>query len=507
MSEKELNNDGNSGILGWIERAGNSLPHPVVLFIAMIGITMIIAHIAYISGASLSYFDATAGEEVLVEAKTMFDFDGLRYIFNNAVSNFMDFSALGVVIVAMLGVGIAEWTGLIEATLKRLVSNVPAFLLSTFVVFAGIMSNIASDVGYVVIVPLGAILFAGAGRHPIAGLAAAFAGVSGGFSANLLVGPIDALVVGIINDGLASANIDYEVLVTANWYFLIVSTILLTIIGAIITDKVVEPRLGEYTGDYVPNDEPLTDQEKTGLKWALVVFLVYAVIMGLLMFLPNAPFQTFNEITGEADLNEFLGNGLLLGIFFLFALPGLAYGIKTEKISSSNDFVDGMREAIESIAGIIVLVFFAAQLINYFKYTNLGELIAVGGANVLRSIGLGGTPLILAFVLLTAIINLFIGGAVTKLVILAPIFAPMFYSLDIAPEVTLMAYRIADSSTNIISPLMSFMPVILVMAQKYDKDSGLGTIISTMFSYSMAFLVAWAVLLVGWLALGIPLGP
>ena len=506
MGDKK-NESGNTGLLGYIERGGNALPHPVVLFIILIGIVMVAAHLAYMMGASLSYFDASSNEEILVEAKTMFDFEGLRYIFNQAVDNFMGFSALGVVILAMLGVGIAEWTGLIGASLKRLLDNLPSAFLSMAVVFAGVMSSIASDVGYVVIIPLGATIFAGAGRHPIAGLAAAFAGVSGGFSANLLVGPIDALVVGIINDALASANIGYEVTVTANWYFLIVSTILLTIVGAIVTEKIVEPRLGEYTGSYMPDNEPLTDQERKGLKWALAVFLVYALVMALLMFPPGAPFQTYNEVTGQVDLNDFLENGLLLAIFFLFALPGLCYGLVVGKIKDSADFVAGMTEAISSIAGMIVLVFFAAQLVNYFEYTNLGTLIAVGGANFLRDINLSGIPLIIGFILLTSIINLFIGGAVTKWVILAPIFAPMFMSLNIPPEVTLMAYRIADSSTNIIAPLMSFMPIILIMAQRYDEESGLGTIISTMFSYSMAFLAFWSILLIVWLGFGIPLGP
>lgn len=503
------NNDqsSNKGILNFIEKTGNALPHPVVLFIIMILIVMVAAHITYLSGVGLSYFDASTNEEIIVEARTMFNWDGLRYIFNNAVSNFMGFSALGVVILAMLGVGVAEWTGLIAAALKKLVSNVPTMLLSAAIVFAGVMSSIAADVGYVVIIPLGAIIFAGAGRHPIAGLSAAFAGVSGGFSANLFVGPIDALVVGIINDALASANIAYEVNVTANWYFIIVSTFLLTIIGALVTDKIVEPRLGKYTGDYLPDDEPLTDVELKGLKWALIVFVVYVVIMGLLMFMPNAPFQTMNEVTEQVDLNEFLGDGLLLAIFFLFTLPGLAYGVVVGKIKTSADFVKGMTEAIASLSGMIVLVFFAAQLINYFEYTNLGTLIAVGGANFLRDINLSGIPLVIGFIFMTSIINLFIGGAVTKWVILAPIFAPMFYSLNISPEVTLMGYRIADSSTNIISPLMSYMPVILIMAQKYDKKSGLGTIISTMFSYSMAFLITWIILLIAWLGLGIPLGP
>ncbi|KFN89621.1 aminobenzoyl-glutamate transport protein [Tetragenococcus muriaticus 3MR10-3] len=255
-------------------------------------------------------------------------------MFNSAVDNFTGFAPLGTVLVTMLGVGVAEWTGLIASTLKRLLSNVPAFLLSASVVFAGIISNIASDVGYIVIIPLGALIFAGAGRHPLAGLAAAFAGVSGGFSANLLVGPLDAIVVEIANEALSSAGINYEMSITANWYFMVASTILLTIVGALVTDKFVEPRLGEYKGDYRPDFESLSKVELKGLRNALIVLVVYAVIMGILMFPQGALFRSYDEALGTESINNFLSSGLLLGIFLLFVLPGLAYGITVGKIKN-----------------------------------------------------------------------------------------------------------------------------------------------------------------------------
>ena len=505
MSDSEQNT--NKGFLGMIERVGNKLPHPVIIFIALALFIVLISELVFRLGVTVDYFDARAGEEVTIEAVSLMNGEGIAHIFNSAVSNFTGFAPLGTVLVAMLGVGVAEWTGLISVSLKKLLSNVPSNLLTATVVFAGIISNIASDAGYVVVIPLGAIVFAGAGRHPIAGLAAAFAGVSAGFSANLIFGPTDALLVGITNEALTSAGIEYEVAVTANWYFLIVSTFLLTIVGAYVTRRFVEPRLGEYDGDYKPNDEPITDKENKGMRNALIALLVFLGIMAFLMIPENAPLRTLDEATGEMTLNNFLSQGLLFMIFLLFAIPGYVYGKTTGKIQTSHDFVKGMTESMSSMGGYLVLAFFAAQFINYFSYTNLGFILAASGAEFLEAIGFVGIPLILAFILLTAFINLFMGSASAKWAIMGPVFVPMFFELNIAPELTLMAYRIADSSSNVISPLMSYFAMILVFAQRYDKNSGLGTIISTMLSYTIAFLISWSLLLVIWYVLGLPLGP
>ena len=496
----------NKGFFGMIERVGNRLPHPVVLFILLAVGLIVLSEIIARFGVTVDYTDAT-GESVVVEAVSLMTSDGLAYIFNSAVTNFTGFAPLGTVLVAMLGVGVAEWTGLIGTTLKRLLQNVPTSLLTAAVLFAGIVSNIASDAGYVVVIPLGAIVFAAAGRHPIAGLAAAFAGVSGGFSANLMFGPTDALLAGITNEALTSAGYNYEVAVTANWYFLIVSTFVLTAVGAYVTEKIVEPRLGEYTGDYQPDDEPVTDDEKRGMRNALIALVLFLAVMAFLMIPENAPLRALNEDTGQMTLDNFLANGLLFMIFLLFAIPGYFYGKTTGKIKNSHDLVTGMTEAMRSMGGYLVLAFFAAQFINYFSYTNLGTILAVSGARVLEGIGFVGLPLILGFVLVTAFINLFIGSASAKWAIMAPIFVPMMLELNIAPEMTQMAYRIADSSTNIISPLMSYFAMIIVFAQRYDKKSGIGTLVSTMLSYSIAFLIVWALLLMVWYYLGLPLGP
>ncbi len=507
MKEKNELQNQSSGVLAWIEKVGNRLPHPVVLFISLAAFVIALSHLLASLGVEVTYFDAGEQADVTVKAVSLLNATGINHIFNSAVGNFTGFAPLGSVLITMLGVGVAEWTGLVAASMKKLLANVPTALLSAAVIFAGIMSNIASDVGYVVIVPLGAMIFAAAGRHPIAGLAAAFAGVSAGFSANLFPGPLDALMVGIANETLASAGIDYQMTITANWYFLIASTILLTIVGAIVTDRIIEPRLSEYTGNYQPSDEPLTAQEVKGLKNALIVFVVYLAMMAFAMFTPEALFKTFDTNAGELTLNYFLGDGLLFALFLMFTLPGLAYGITVKKIKNTNDFVEGMTQSMSTMGGYIVLTFFASQLINYFNYSNMGMILAKNGADFLQSIRLTGLPLLIGFILLTAIINLFIGSASAKWTLLSPIFSPMFYELQIAPEATLIAYRIADSATNIISPLMSYFAMILVFMKRYDRNSGIGTLISMMIVYSGIFLVAWVALFAVWYILGLPLGP
>lgn len=501
-----MSNQKTTGILNGIEKLGRKLPHPVVLFIILIGITILVSELAVQTGLTVEYTEFSTNESVQVQANSLLSKEGINYIFNSAVNNFVTFAPLGTVLTAMLGVGVAEWSGLISASMKRLLSNVPSMFLSAAVVFVGIMSNVASDVGFVVVVPLGALIFAGAGRNPIAGLAAAFAGVSGGFSANLLIGPTDANLIGTTNEVLQSAGINYEVAVTANWYFMIASAIVLTIVGALVTDKVIEPRLGEYQGDYIADDEPLTEVEHRGLRNAVIALVIFVIVMGFLMIPENALLKTIDETTGEMSLSNFLSNGLLFAIFLLFVIPGLTYGLTTGKIQNSSDFVKGMAESMSSMSGFIVIAFFAAQLIDYFGYTNLGTILAVSGAGILRSINFGGLPLLIGFIFVCAFINLFIGSANAKWALLAPVFVPMMLNLGVQPEVTLATYRIADSSTNIITPMLNYFGMILIFFQRYDKQSDMGTLLSTMVPYSASFLTMWVILFAIWYLLGLPFG-
>lgn len=507
QKHKPANSAKGRGLLGKVETLGNKLPHPVVIFIMLAIILIAISELAARAGLNVTYFDPRTGEDTTVQAVSLFNGTGLSYIFTNAVSNFTGFAPLGTVLVAMLGVGVAEWSGLIGNALKKLIKSVPHALLTAVVVFAGIISNIASDAGYVVVIPLGAIVFAGAGRHPIAGLAAAFAGVSGGFSANLLIGPTDALLTGITNAALDSAGVNYQMAVTGNWYFMIASTFVLTIVGTWLTDRIIEPRLGEYTGSFMPDDAPLTEGENRGLRNAGLALLAFVILMGFLMVPANAPLRSLNEATGQMTLDNFLSHGLIFAIFLLFTIPGIVYGKTVGKLNNSHDFVESMTESMKSMGGYIVLAFFAAQFINYFAYTNLGTILSVNGAEFLESIGFTGMPLIVAFIVVAAFMDLFLGSASAKWAIMAPIFVPMMFQLGLTPELTQTAYRIADSVVNIITPLMSYFPMVLVFMQRYDKKSGLGTLISTMLPYSIAFFFAWVGLLIIWYVFGLPLGP
>lgn len=491
-----------------VERVGNKLPHPVFVFIFLAIIIIIVAEILARAGVQMTYFDARENAETTVGAISMLNPEGLRHIFNTATANFTGFAPLGTVLVTMLGVGVAENSGLIGSALRKLMSKVPNSLLTAVVVFAGIISNIASDAGYVVVIPLGAIMFAGARRHPIAGLAAAFAGVSGGFSANLMFGPTDALLGGITNAAIESAGGDYLVQITGNWYFIMVSTVILTIVGTLVTEKIVEPHLGKFQGNFDEHaEEDLTPIENKGLRNAGIALLISLIVTFLMV---NPWFGPMNEIdpdTGQQTLQPFLSTGIIFLVLLLFAIPGYFYGRTVKSINNSNELVETMVEAMRSMAGFIVLAFVAAQVISYFSYTNLGLLIANGGANFLEATGINGIPLLIGFILLSAFINLFIGSASAKWAILAPIFVPMFMGIGLSPEMTQMAYRVADSSTNIISPLMNYFAMILVFMQRYDKKSGIGTLISVMLPYSIAFLVFWSVLLFIWYTIGLPLGP
>lgn len=494
--------------LDGVERVGNKLPHPVFVFIILGIIIVLIAELLARMGVQMTYYDAKENVDKTIGAVSMLNGAGLRHVFNTATANFTGFAPLGTVLVTMLGVGVAENSGLIGTALRKLMAKVPNSLLTAVVVFAGIISNIASDAGYVVVIPLGAIMFAGARRHPIAGLAAAFAGVSGGFSANLIFGPTDALLGGITNAALASVGETYEVAITGNWYFIIASTFLLTILGTIITEKVVEPHLGKFEGDYSKHEgEKITPIENKGLRNAGIALLLTLVVTFLMVNPWFGPMNELNPETNQMTLQPFLNKGIIFLVLLLFAIPGYFYGRTVKTINNSNELVGTMTEAMKSMAGFIVLAFFAAQIISYFSYTNLGLMIATGGANFLKATNINGIPLLFGFILLSSFINLFIGSASAKWAILAPIFVPMFMGIGLSPEMTQMAYRVADSSTNIISPLMNYFAMILVFMQRYDKKSGIGTLISVMLPYSIAFLIGWSIVLFIWYTLRIPLGP
>ena len=393
------------------------------------------------------------------------------------------------------------------AMLRLVVLKSPAKWVTPMVVFAGVMSNAGSEVGYVLLIPLAAALYHALGRHPFLGLAAAFAGVSGGYSANLLVGSVDVLLAGLSEAAARIVDPAYTVNAMANYYFMAVSTFVVTAVGTWVTERIVAPRLGAYTGA-APREElkPIVAAERRGL-WAAAgatVLLTAVVLWGVL---PEKGFLV-NPKNPDFAASAFMV-GLVTFIFLYGLLPGIAYGVAAGTIKSDHDVMAGMNGTMKSMASFIVLSFFAAQFIAYFTWTNLGIITAVSGAELISHLGLQDLPILLmiALVLFAATVNLLISSASAKWALLAPVFVPMFMLLGYTPALVQGAFRVGDSVTNIITPLMSYFPLILTFAHKYDPRAGIGTLIATMLPYSVAFTIAWTLLLVGWIALGLPMGP
>lgn len=492
-----MSNKKSGGLLGVIETVGNKLPHPGTLFLIMATIVVFVSALGAAFDWSVSYNGLVSVDGVYVTSQitanvnSLLSVDGIKYIFSSMVSNFTSFTPLGTVMVALVGIGIAERSGFIGTALKVAAIKTPERLITMMVVFLGIMSNAASDAGYVVLPPLAAMIFMSFGRHPIAGIAAAFAGVSGGYSANLIPSSLDPLLAGITEEAAHILNPLYEVSVLGNYYFMFVSTFLITIIGTIVTEKIVEPRLGKYTGDIKVNFDDVTNLEKKALKNAGVSLIFTAVLLGAI----------YNVIGSTLFVSSIVAI-IVVG----FAIPGIVYGITVKTIKSDVDVMNMISDSFGSMAGYLVLVFFAAQFIAYFSYSNLGTIVAVNGAEFLKTLNAPNIVLILVFIIIVAFINLFMGSSSAKWAILAPIFVPMLMELGISPEFTQLAYRIGDSTTNIISPLMSYFAMIIVYIQKYDKKASFGTLMSTMIPYSLAFLLCWSVLLVIWMFTGLDIG-
>ncbi|PID21274.1 aminobenzoyl-glutamate transporter [Sporosarcina sp. P3] len=490
--------------LDMIEKTGNRLPHPVTLF-------AVLALLVIVISAVVSYFGVSAehpGKEgEMIEVNNLLSSEGIHYIITNMTDNFIGFAPLGVVLITMLGIGVAEGSGLISALLRGFVMSVPKRMITLGLVFAGVMSSVASDAGYVVLPPLGAVLFAALGRHPLAGLAAAFAGVSGGFSANLLLSGTDALLGELTIMSAAIINPEYAegMNIAMNYYFIAFSVIVLTFVGAWVTEKIVEPRLGEYNGEFREKVEKLTRLEKKGLILAGVSVVIAGALVALLVIFPGAPLRG-----DEADMpiikSPFM-KSLVPIIAFMFFVPGLVYGRVTKLIRNDKDVAAMMSTTMSAMGMFIVLSFTASQFVAFFSESNMGLVLGVYGANFLDSINLTGIPLLLMFIVIAAFINLFIGSASAKWAMMAPVFVPIMMQLGYSPELTQMAYRVADSSTNIISPLMTYFAIIIAFAQKYDKKMGIGTLVSVMFPYSMFFLLFWSITLIVWMLLGIDLGP
>lgn len=489
-------------MLNWTERAGNALPHPATLFALFALAVLVISFIGHLLGWEVIH----PGTGETVTPVNLLSREGIHRILLEMVDNYTGFAPLGIVMVAMLGIGIAEKSGLVHALIRLLVLNSPRHLLTFVLVFSGIISNLASDIGYVLLIPMAGVIFMAVGRHPIAGMAAAFAGVSGGFSANLVLGTIDPLLAGLSEEAARILDPAYEVNATANYYFMVASTFIIAFAGTFVTEKIVEPRLGTYTGEEKSEDnslDKLSHIEKKGLLMATLAFLVIFAI-SLIGLIPE---DGFLRAADGGLLDSPLIRGVVAMLFITAGLMGLAYGFTTGAFKNDADVMNGLAGSMKTLATYLVLVFFAAQFVAYFRWSNLGIILAVKGADVLMASELGLIPLMILFILLSASVNMLMGSASAKWAILAPVFIPMFMIMGYSPELSQVVYRIGDSVTNIISPMMSFFALIIAFFQKYEPRSGIGTIVAAMLPYTLVFLVCWIILLIVWLLLGIPLGP
>ncbi|MDZ7718229.1 MAG: AbgT family transporter [Balneolaceae bacterium] len=495
--------------LNGIETLGNKLPDPAMLFFILLVIVWVLS--AILAPIDFGEVHPRTGEELLVQnqltGENMADF------LANMVNTFVLFAPLGIVLVAMLGVGVAEHSGWIDAGLKKLLNFTPPSLLTPMLILIAIVSHTAADAGYVLVIPLGGVIFYAAGRHPLAGIAAAFAGVSGGFSANFIPSAIDPLLMSFTLEAAQILNPEMALNPINNWYFTSASSVLIVTVGWYITDKIVEPRLEgiEIDGDEdeMPQMETVTDKESRAFWWGFAAMMLG--IIGLIAWAYPAdsalrgPDMVNPDEMSLVSFEAPLMQAIVPLIFILLLIPGVVYGFVSGKYSSSKDMIDNMTKSMESMGYYIVMAFFCALFIDAFSKSNIGLLVALKGANFLEALALPGQVTVVGIIFLSGIVNLLVGSASAKWALIAPIFVPMLMQLGISPDLTQAAYRVGDSVSNIITPLLPYFPLVVVFCQRYVKNTGIGTLISMMLPYAIIFMITWTIFLLVYWAIGIPL--
>ena len=526
-----------------IESAGNKVPHPVMMFLYLIiFIAVLSAILAWVGISSTEEIavpvpdvveeDAHGGlggsdvpydsnplepnfepeyeiETQTVEIQSLLDVEGIRFIFSSFVNNFAGFAVVAVTFIAMVGVGVAEHFGMMDALIRKLVKVAPRQLIAFLLILVGVLSSVATDAGYLILVPLGAAAFLTLGRHPLAGMAAAFAGVGSIFAANVLITPLDSMLTEITNEAIGSAGAPLTV--TANFYFSIASTFILALVALVVTQRIVEPRLGAYdpAGGPVLTDDDLDEAalaaENRGLRFAFWGLLGSVAVVSLLTFLPGAPLR--DPITGAIVGTTPFMDSLLFIITLIFLVCGICYGMGSKSMTGSGDVIAGVTKTFAGLAGLVFMLLMISQFIAFFNYTNMPRVAAIEMAHLLEQANIGAVLLLVGFILVIVLLDFIIPGSIPKWAIFAPVFIPIFLRLDVSPQTLLAAYRVGDSPVNTITPLMVYLPFIVTVAQRYKKDAGIGTIVALMVPYVVAILVAWVVLYVVWFVLGIPLGP
>jgi aminobenzoyl-glutamate transport protein len=532
-------------ILGAIERGGNKMPHPAILFVwlcvGVVVLSMVLSwfdiKVTYevakpppiaveenVQGGStqpsggLPDASVQEGEYRIVtetaSIQSLVSADGVRFMFTSFVANFRNFAAVAIILVVMIGVGLAEASGLIGALIRKLVAVSSPATLTPFIIFIGMLSSVASDAGYLVLIPLGAAAFKSVGRNPLAGIAAAFAGVAAGFGVNFLITPLDGVLTEITNDAIALSDPNRSIDLAANLYFGIASTIVITAVATLVTVFVVEKSLGAHDAADETDDASLDadqdvvltpEQEARGLKWAVLATTAVVVAIALLTVFPDAPLR--DPVTGDVIGDSPFMDSLIVIITIVFFAAGLAFGKGAGTMTTSDQVLASITKSWAGLASLLFLFLLIAQFIAYFNYSNMAQVAAAKLGDWLESANIGAVWLLLGFVLVTIVVNFIMPAAIAKWAILAPIFIPLFLRLDVAPQTVLAAYRVGDSPTNVITPLMAYFPLIVIFSQRYKKNAGIGTVISMMLPYVVALSVVWTLFFVVWYLLGIPLGP
>jgi aminobenzoyl-glutamate transport protein len=534
----------SGGILDVIERVGNRVPTPAIMFLYLIAGLMVLSAIlaafdvsvtdevavpvpqAVLQdiheglGGSVVPFDTETKqiveipdyfiEETTFEVESLLSTEGLRFFFSTFVANFAGFGVVAVTLVAMAGVGVAEQAGMMDALIRKIVNVAPAGSLAFILILVGVVSSVASDAGYLILIPLGAAAFLSVGRHPLAGMAATFAGVGAIFGVNLLITPIDSMLTEISNEAIGLSGGE-PLNITANFYFAIVSTILLTGVAVLVTTRMIEPRLGPYrpgSGEDSDDDaDPVVDEaaEAQGLRYAL--YALIASVLGIVaLTLPSgAPLR--DPVSGAIVGATPFMDSLVFLIALIFLLCGIAYGRGAKTITTGEEAVGAVGKTFGSLGGLLVMFLMIAQFIAFFNYTNLPRVIAVEMAGMLESADIPALALLVAMILVIVVLDFILPGVVPKWAIFGPVFIPIFARLDVAPQTVLAAYRVGDSPANVLTPLMVYFPFIVTIARRYDKNAGIGTLIALMIPYTVWILAAWIVLFIAWFLLGIPLGP
>lgn len=528
------------GLLGAVERIGNKVPHPVLMFAYLILLVIALSWVLNAIGWSVTeqvavpvsegapeydYYEDTTQPgisspdapydedwtiiEEVVSIRNLVSVDGVRFIFSSFVNNFAGFSVVAVVFIAMMGAGVAEEAGLLGSLIRRLVRSAPKWALTFMLVLVGVISSIASDAGYLILIPLAAAAFASVGRHPLAGLASGFAGVAAIFMVNVMFTPTDAMITEIANESIAVAG-GTPITIAANYYFMIASSLIMSFVTALITERYVEPRLGpwkpEDAGEGATQEVTLDEAaDKKGSRFALIGLLVVLAIVSLATFLPGAPLR--DPETGAIIGNTPFMDSLLFIIMLAFLVSGVCYGVGAGTMKTANAVIAAITKTFQGLGGMVLMLLMISQFIAYFNWTRLPQVIAGSLAHLLEQANIGAIPLLIGFILVIVLLDVIMPGSLPKWAIFAPIFVPLFIRLGVAPQTLLAAYRVADSPVNALTPLMVYLPFIVTVAQRYDKKSGIGTVIALMLPYAVVILVVWVVMFLLWFVLGIPLGP